>query len=438
MANNTRLNKGYSGDTIRTVEKNGVKTPSVVLDIGGNVEEKLLTSHIVSPFGTFATHKRTSLINLKSIHGISAFRDLVIQENGGLVYHPGPNLSREYELSCSANALGRAILETAEYGKFQPGFASEASIGVRVDFTNPLYPDQELKWGYCDATGGFGFGVDSIGKFVYYGREDTQWVKTYQPNWSVDKMDGTGDSGITLDLTKPHVYICQFFWYGFLSIEFIIMAIDPATGDLRKYTVHRHVPSDTSMLIDPNYPISAKVLNHNATYPTPKLLVSFREYSVLGEFIPNERFTSAIRLNVPINNTTWTPLSSWRKKANYESIAVSPLGFDMLANTDVRIIAFVNMTLNNPNWTDITNTLPSETSLQMDIAATVDGSLATGAGYKIYGNIHSGAAKINETALSRESFEFNMARGYTITFLARTVSSTTGSISFVPRFVEYW
>ena len=413
------------------------KTPSVNVDIGGRVEQKLLTSHVMGNFSSLATHRRTSQINLKSIHGLSLIRDVITQTNGGLVYHPGPNLSREYELSCAANANGSAILETAEYGKFQPGFASEASVGIRIDFTNPLYPNQELKWGYCDSKGGFGFGVDSIGKFVYYGREDTAWVKTYQSDWSVDKMDGTGASGITLDLTKPHVYITQFFWYGLLTIEYIVMAIDPVTKDFRKYTIHRHVPSETAMLIDPNYPVSAKVLNKNASQPTPKILMSFREYSILGDFIPNERYTSALRQTVAINSTTWTPISSWRKKTDYESIAVAPVGYDLLANTDVRVIVLINMTLTSPTWTDITNTIPSETAMQMDIAATVDGTLATGAGYKIYSNIHSGAAKAQDTALSSANFDFTVPRGYTITYLVRAMSGT-GTVSFVPRFVEYW
>lgn len=101
------------------------KTQSVNINIGGRVEQKLLTSHVMGTFSSLATHKRTSLINLKSIHGLSTFRDLVTQSGGGLVYHPGPNLAREYELSCAPSVDGKAILETAEYGAFQPGFAAE-------------------------------------------------------------------------------------------------------------------------------------------------------------------------------------------------------------------------------------------------------------------------------------------------------------------------
>lgn len=43
MADNTRLNPGSGGDLTRTIDKNGAKTPTVVLDLGGSGAESLLT-----------------------------------------------------------------------------------------------------------------------------------------------------------------------------------------------------------------------------------------------------------------------------------------------------------------------------------------------------------------------------------------------------------
>lgn len=44
MANNTTLNTGTGGDTIRDIDKSGIKTPVSVIDIGGSGAESLLVS----------------------------------------------------------------------------------------------------------------------------------------------------------------------------------------------------------------------------------------------------------------------------------------------------------------------------------------------------------------------------------------------------------
>lgn len=35
-----------------------------------------------------------------------------------------------------------------------------------------------------------------------------------QANWNIDKLDGTGASGVTLDLTKTQIMIIEFEWLG--------------------------------------------------------------------------------------------------------------------------------------------------------------------------------------------------------------------------------
>ena len=50
----------------------------------------------------------------------------------------------------------------------------------------------------------------------------------YQDNWSHDKFDGSGPSGVTLDFTKGNVYQIRFQFLGYGPVEFSIE--DPADG----------------------------------------------------------------------------------------------------------------------------------------------------------------------------------------------------------------
>jgi len=53
---------------------------------------------------------------------------------------------------------------------------------------------------------------------------------TYQEDWDVDKMDGTGPSGVTLDFTKLNVFQINFRWLGAGEIRWAVE--NPLTGDM--------------------------------------------------------------------------------------------------------------------------------------------------------------------------------------------------------------
>lgn len=53
---------------------------------------------------------------------------------------------------------------------------------------------------------------------------------TYQEDWNLDKLDGTGTSGVTLDPTKLNVYQINFRWLGAGEMRFAIE--NPLNGDM--------------------------------------------------------------------------------------------------------------------------------------------------------------------------------------------------------------
>lgn len=53
---------------------------------------------------------------------------------------------------------------------------------------------------------------------------------TYQTEWNIDKLNGTGDSGIILDPTKLNIFQIQFRWLGAGEIRYAIE--NPINGDM--------------------------------------------------------------------------------------------------------------------------------------------------------------------------------------------------------------
>lgn len=58
--------------------------------------------------------------------------------------------------------------------------------------------------------------------------QTNNWV--YQENWNLDKLDGTGTSGITLDPSKLNVFQINFRWLGAGEMRFAIE--NPLNGDM--------------------------------------------------------------------------------------------------------------------------------------------------------------------------------------------------------------
>lgn len=77
-----------------------------------------------------------------------------------------------------------------------------------------------------------------------------------QANWNVDSFDGTGPSGITLDMTKTQILIIDFQWSGRVRCGFVINGII--------YYAHYYYNSNINSLVfmsNTNLPIRYQLIN---------------------------------------------------------------------------------------------------------------------------------------------------------------------------------
>jgi len=113
-----------------------------------------------------------------------------------------------------------AIRQTRQYFRYQSGKSQNilitSVIGVAVTNTTK-------RWGYFDVNNGLFFEQDGDGlyvvkrSFVSGSAVDT---RVSQSSWNIDRMDGTGASGITLDITKSQIFSMDFEWLGVGSVRF--------------------------------------------------------------------------------------------------------------------------------------------------------------------------------------------------------------------------
>lgn len=159
-------------------------------------------------------------------------------------------------LQTGTTSGSRAYIETNNVLRYVIGVGGMLRISAL--FTSGVSAGTQLI-GYGDDTDGFFFGYNGNSFGVLRRRDGSDnWIP--QTSWNIDKMDGTGVSGVVLDPTKGNVYQIQFQWLGYGAISFGIE--NPITGEL--ILVHRIQYANANTLpsiFNPSLPLSARISN---------------------------------------------------------------------------------------------------------------------------------------------------------------------------------
>ena len=117
---------------------------------------------------------------------------------------------------------GKAFMQSYEYLPYQPGRSQLAF----VTFNMVAAVADTLKFaGYSDGVNGIEFQLNGTTKqFVLYSATGSGNLTVAQSSWNLDKLDGTGASGITLDITKVQILVIdiQALYAGRVRIGFDI------------------------------------------------------------------------------------------------------------------------------------------------------------------------------------------------------------------------
>ena len=159
-------------------------------------------------------------------------------------------------LQTGAAAASSAKIETIRALRYTPGLGG--LVRCTAIFTTGVANSTQII-GVGDSVDGFFFGYNGAAFGVLRRQNGTDnWIP--QTSWNVDKFNGTGLSGVTLDPTKGNVYSIEYQWLGFGAISFFIE--NPATGfptlvHIIQYANANTIPS----IFNPTLPVMAQVIN---------------------------------------------------------------------------------------------------------------------------------------------------------------------------------
>ncbi len=141
-----------------------------------------------------------------------------VTANNGTITHNANHSSAV--LAVSTDNGSRALLQTFEFFRYQAGksLATAKSFIMSAPQAGTL-----MEVGYGDDENGFLFQIKdaSTVQFVRRSKASGSVVDNVvtQENWNHDKMDGTGESGVTLDFTKGQILRIDLQWLSFGRIR---------------------------------------------------------------------------------------------------------------------------------------------------------------------------------------------------------------------------
>ena len=277
------------------------------------------------------------------------------------------------KLSVSNLTAGTRVRQTFTRFNYQPG---KSFLVTETGVLGAGASGITRRIGYFDQNNGVFFQISGTIKSVVV-RTSTSGAPVDnvipQSTWNLDKLDGTGVSGITFDSSKTQIFMIDFQWLGVGRIRFGL--------NINGKTIYVHEIDNSNVLSVvymsvPNLPIRYEISN-NGTGPAADLIHICSSVIVEGGRESTGIVLSADRGSTPLvtlNDSNIYPLISIRLKSIAQMASLSPISFCVVctSNTIYRASLLLNPTIVGTaltytpitgSVTDISNTSTNATTV---------------------------------------------------------------------------
>lgn len=282
---------------------------------------------------------------------------------GGTTSHV-PTQSAVRTAVTGASGATAALCSNTFY-KYQSGYTQFVSISV---INSDLgHVNQVRQWGYFDDNDGLFFQVSGTALSIVERTSATGSVAetTYaQAAWNVDPMNGTGPSGLTLDVSKGNIYEIELQWFGVGATRYFV------NGVLVHKVQHANALA-TVYMRTANLPVQLRVTNTGASASGSLTLVCARVAAQGQTQEPHEWAYGVANPTEKVLSVSEAPILSIRPKALYNTIVNRAwlIPHHMTVSTEDYKISYkliYGATLTGASWTSV----DARSAAEYDVSAT--------------------------------------------------------------------
>ena len=327
-------------------------------------------------------------------------------------------------LAVTSGATGTRVRQTFRRFNYQPG---KSQLIFMTGIMGATVANATKRIGLFDAQNGYffennGTNVGVVRRTFTSGAAFDNRVA--QSGWNIDKMDGTGPSGITLDFTKVQIFMTDFEWLGVgrIRMGFVVDGII--------YYCHQFLIANVISLVstsNPNLPVryelsSSAAVNASLT-AICAAVISEGGKDPTGNLFSVDRGTAGL---TTLNDSDIYPLIAIRLKSAYQFADVQPNSLSIIC---ISTAAYRFALLLNPTITGTALSFSSlaNSAIEFDVARTSGSKVTAGTGTQI----GSGYAQSNREASVATSIQSNVRLGASIAgvsdILVLAVQRVTGT-----------
>ncbi len=339
------------------------------------------------------------------------------------------------KMEVTGAGVGSVLRQSYRSFPYQPGKGLLVLATFVMDSSMSLNLTQRVGY-YNDQNGVFFQRVDGVYSFVLrsYVTGSVSNVRTVnQADWNGDKLDGTGDSGYTLDPSKAQILWMDFEWLGVGSVRcgFIINGQYIVCHTFNNANEITNVYMTTAIL-----PVRYEIVTTTSAVAASMKAICC---SVISEGGFEQTSIDHVARRTTVLGTigsTFLPVVSIRLASGRTGAVVLPNRVQVLptTNQNYEVALIKNPTLTAASWTAV----PTDSNVEFDVAAT-----ATTGGSIVQTDYvtSTGSGGVGNTSAAT-GYNFDLQLGATIagvsdiyTVAVRTVSGATtgdvvGSLSF--------
>ena len=270
------------------------------------------------------------------------------------------------ELTVGSTNGDSIIRETDRVFSYQPG----KSLQILNSFTlSEAKENLRQRVGYFGKYNGIYLEKDGLDTYIVkrsYGTGSVVNTRVSQSDWNVDSMDGSGPSGINLDLTKSHIFFIDIEWLGVGSVRtgFII------NGQFVLTHIFHHANSiDGTYMTTATLPIRYELTNTGDTSGSSTMKQICSTVNSEGGYndINLTRSASNPITGKNLTNGIDNPMVSIRLRSQRTDAVVVPRELTLygLQDTAFKYKVIRNGTLNGASW----DLVDSVSSVEYDLSA---------------------------------------------------------------------
>lgn len=381
---------------------------------------------VASPYTLFDSQNRFAIDNQF---------DTSTATGGSTTYLPNES---SVQLSTTTSSGSEVVRQSYRVMPYQPG----KGLGLLATFVmNAGKTGLRQRVGYFNTQNGVFFQQnDGVLSFVLRSYTSGAPVDTTitQANWNGDKLDGTGPSGRTIDVTKTQILAIDFEWLGvgdvrcgfFIDGQFVVC-----------HTIHNDNIRTTVYMTTAILPVRYEIRNTAGTASSSSMKQICSSVYSSGGYEQTSIDHVARRTTIFNNITTaatFFPIVSIRLASTALGAVVLPNRVQFLptTNQNYEVALLKNPTLTGATWAAA---VPTDANVEFDVAATAISNVGTIVQTDYV--TASGSAGVSATSAAT-GYNFDLQLGASLagvsdiyTLGVRTVSGATngdgvGSISF--------